>query len=690
MNSPSAALVWEIWRKNRWGFAALILILAMCASLRFYVGHLEGHAEHLKARVGNVFEGTLPTMQVLPLSPTGLVASTVQLKLESTVIYDGAIRPDDEIAWFGVPGKPDWIRITLNGTNLFEGQRPLISPLSWVEADGSKGRMPISPASGMMMNEFTRGGGRKGWMPISPLSPVTDEIEGATATAESWRQTALGWSILMIGFSGLVVFGMFGCAEPTSLRGFTGIPPRKFTLPVSTATLVAWPMTLGAVTIVLLYIGWSRLAVNPVLPAGITVSDSYNLSLALAGLAGFQAIVWGLPSFPKTRVGLLTSLILGLVALLGMPFFLQQGARVESIAQWDALQPTLMLGFVLIWFASVVAAYFGAAKERCGAWSGWRWPAILSRPIKWLSPPSLDYLGAFHAQVWMEWRRNGRLSVAVWVLVLVVFLGVDVFTKSIDAPWTLEIEGIVSVAFVAWGALAGLNLARDGGSKELALSSFMASRPLTTGSLLAAKILAGAAIWPMAALAFVVCVVVASIVIPSEVQMLTQMLTHESTGVGIGSSFGIIVVGLALSLNVFVGILPLCLSGRIPGFPWSLLPLLMLYGLLFNAYAWFMRHAELFGWMFGLAMLALLIKLVVAFWGFRRSVRLRMISSWFVIGYLAFWLIATTVLVALALVRVQRAGWSSDVLTMLPAAALAIPLARIGVSPLALAMNRHR
>ena len=33
MNSPSAALIWEIWRKNRWGFALLLVLLAVCTAL---------------------------------------------------------------------------------------------------------------------------------------------------------------------------------------------------------------------------------------------------------------------------------------------------------------------------------------------------------------------------------------------------------------------------------------------------------------------------------------------------------------------------------------------------------------------------------------------------------------------------------------------------------------------------------
>ena len=162
---------------------------------------------------------------------------------------------------------------------------------------------------------------------------------------------------------------------------------------------------------------------------------------------------------------------------------------------------------------------------------------------------------------------------------------------------------------------------------------------------------------------------------------------------------------LLISLHIFIGILPLCLSGRIPGFPWSLLPLLLLVGGVFTGFSWWwgllITIPPFFSWwwgtgagelgllLYGLAPLGVL-KLGVACWAFWRSLRLRLVSPAFVGGYLAFWL-AGTGLVAFGLCRVMN-FWHvfPSVVVWIPVAGLAVPLARIALSPLALALNRHR
>src|SRR5438309_11562230 len=46
MNS-SAALIWEIWRKNRWGFALLVVLLAVCMALSGVVVQLQQKVDRL-------------------------------------------------------------------------------------------------------------------------------------------------------------------------------------------------------------------------------------------------------------------------------------------------------------------------------------------------------------------------------------------------------------------------------------------------------------------------------------------------------------------------------------------------------------------------------------------------------------------------------------------------------------------
>ncbi|MBI4327424.1 MAG: hypothetical protein HY674_19495, partial [Chloroflexi bacterium] len=354
MNSPATALLWEIWRKNRWGFVALLLLLAGCAALSVFVAHLTEKANRLVARPPILVSSTIAAGQVLSMSSAGLVAQVVQLRLESvgfrheappapkptaaattpvagqskadtitvnqasstatnapgtwaarwvafdpkaakpesTVVYEGILSPGDTFSWSGITGKENAIRLSLNATSLFEGRLPPKPTLAWSAAGGGQGDVALE---------------------LAPQAP--EEISLAIYTAESWREAGLAWSAVLMGFSVLVVFGIFGCSEPHEARGFTGLPPRRFTLPVRTSTLVGWPIALGGATVLILYFAWSRLVFRTLLPEGIRMPDLYLAALLLAGLAIFQALVWGLPSFPKTRVFLVTLLVLGLLSL---------------------------------------------------------------------------------------------------------------------------------------------------------------------------------------------------------------------------------------------------------------------------------------------------------------------------------------------------------------------------------------
>jgi hypothetical protein len=166
---------------------------------------------------------------------------------------------------------------------------------------------------------------------------------------------------------------------------------------------------------------------------------------------------------------------------------------------------------------------------------------------------------------------------------------------------------------------------------------------------------------------------------------------------------------LALSFQVFIGTLPLNLTGRIPGFPWSLLPLLLIIAGIINAGFWTLKflHGRDDRILLLLEILAVLVvlKLTVVFWGFWQALRRRLVSPRFVAGFVGLWvLVVVTVLPVILhtcnlhpiatvdpakLLAIHAMMLKMAVILMLNTI-LAIPLARIALSPLALAMNRHR
>ena len=637
----------------------MLLLLAICAALSLRVRYLKSEAARIEASFQNLSVGSLPATQVLAMSPTGVVAQTTQIKLGTKVIYEGLLSAGDVLSWKGFLGNDGpGMRLSLNSTNLYD----------------SLSGGPVALDSLLVLSVA---GGKQRTVLLSGTADYSEQVGLATATAESWRQSVLAWSAVLMGFSFLVVFGIFGCAEPHTARGFTGIPPRRFTLPVQTGSLVVCPVLLGCLTIVVLYFGWSRLVLPPLLPAAVKVPDLYFAALLPAGLVVFQALVWGLPSFPKTRICLITALILGLIPLAALPFV----THTEEATAWSVIQPKLPAVFAAVWLGAVAAAWFGVRQERRGGWGGAKDGGALAVLNRELRPP-LEFGSALHAQLWIEWRRNARLALGLWTLMVVIVLVADVCRVADPERFEIFANSAVSLGVLAapfWVLLTGLNLARDASSKRLALSSFTATRPLQTGALLSAKLLAGGVIWTLG-LAILALGFLASVAARGSLEEFPHV-PEVVTGVAIM---------VAVSLHFFAGILPLCLTGKIPGFPWSLLPLLIFYGLIGNAVSWFGHHEQFYGVAFGLVLCLLVVKLAVAYWGFRRAIGLRFVSLAFVAGYVVLWVIGAGVLVALAWIAVERTGWNREMVVLIPAAALAVPLARIALSPLALAMNRHR
>jgi hypothetical protein len=553
MNSPAKALLWEIWRKNRWGFALLVVLFAVCLGLSRYAAYMK---------------------------------ETVSL-----------------------------------GANL-------------------------------------------------PL---------AVAGAEYWLDAGLGWSSVLFGFSVLVMFAIFGCSEAHARIGFTGIPPRQFALPVRTRTLVLWPSLLGSVTVAVFSLAWSRFVLGPLLPEGMVVPDVYLAVLLPAGLAVFQALVWGLPSFPKTRAFLVVLLVLGLIPLAAIAFGMQLAAGSGWPAFWATWQPRLIVLFVLAWAAGIAVAWFGVRLERRGAWASWQRSARLGHLLRAWTPRSLDFGSPLHAQFWMEWRRNCRLALLVWTIVIWSILGLSWLLGGFNQHLYLSgvDDGLVfltTIGVIGCTAIMGLNLARDGASRKLACSSFVATRPIRSGELLTAKLLAGFAAWILAMLIFALSTLVVTVLAGPQLHV---------------SGLPVTMLLLAVSLNVFVGILPLSLSGRIPGLPWSLLPLVLIYGVLGQGLSWFNHHG-LQGLLFLLLLVAVVVKLWVAVWGFRRAIGLRLVGFGFVGAYVAFWLLGTGLLVLMAVWLLAQRWSLREAALLVPAAILVLPLARVALSPLALAMNRHR
>src|SRR5689334_13524713 len=95
----------------------------------------------------------------------------------------------------------------------------------------------------------------------------------------------------------LYLVWVFTFAEQDARKGFA-VPTRLFRLPISTGYLVGWLSVVGAATITLVYLGWTRLVHLP----RIDIFQGYpNLLIWLTLLLVAQGAVWALDGFPIVR-----------------------------------------------------------------------------------------------------------------------------------------------------------------------------------------------------------------------------------------------------------------------------------------------------------------------------------------------------------------------------------------------------
>ena len=463
----------------------------------------------------------------------------------------------------------------------------------------------------------------------------------------------------------VVTFAIFSYAESGAQISF---PTRTFALPVRTQLLVNCPIVLGVVGITLVHLAWAFLFLRP-LDAGYPL-DSFTLYWA-AALLTFQALLWCLANYPKSFV---------VVLVLAMALFVR--LAVLLFEDHDATRAIVCL--IMILPVAYLCARLGIRQQRRGQWQ-------IPEKAQWLTQAATGKLflrkrpfaTAAQAHLWMEWQRNAvapLISLGIGLLVVcagfVHLAALDDVGAAIASAWSY----IVCALLTLWAFISGVLLARDASSKSLALSSFLAARPVTSGELAFAKIkLAGRvslAGWLIYAIALFFWFNFFGPHPDLPIPRLDDSLVPAM-------SF----VALALSWHL-VGALPLWLTGRIESAAWAGLLLLGGYIAFGNVLQFLDKHFGLLvalPWLFTFGLIA---KILIAVWAFREANRRRLLSPRATVKYFAFWLLGTMCFVTIAAALCQGTVFPQPLVTL--GAALLLPLARVGLAPLALAWGRHR
>ena len=483
---------------------------------------------------------------------------------------------------------------------------------------------------------------------LGPGSATLDMGDGYIAFA------TVPFSFTFMYFIAVFSFGLNGdLAARQSIY-----PARLFTLPVSSAELARWPMALD------LPIAWPGVMMAVV-------------------LAWTQVFMWMPYGFRGLRVVLAVTVLIALDTLVIVAI----NYKVSETALVAFLAPQLPLAYF--------CACLVVARARRGVVPDWN---LFSRArLGEAAKPLAPFRSSAAAQLWFEWRRNGRSLPVMVALVLPFELGTLFITGFGSTAYVFEVLIAASFMPILMAGFAGATVSKANpfARDAYGLTPFEATKPITTVALIAAKL--KMAMWSTLA-AWVIAVTFMAIGFSwsGADSVLTDWWLWFVKHVGVPRAIvaALLVLGgltlatwLMLVQGLFVG-----LTGRewlikTSGFVWLVIfmtigPILESIADSTTALRWLWDYWTIFPAI--LVVLKMTAALVIA----SRLSRSGLIGDRALVAGAAGW---AAIVFALYGVFV----WWADTpilprYVFLLIAILAVPLVRISAAPLALAWNRHR
>jgi len=459
-------------------------------------------------------------------------------------------------------------------------------------------------------------------------------------------------------------------------------PARMFALPVTTAALAGWPMLYGTAVMAIL---WLATRLFAVWPSGFDVPLIWPALLAAALLAWTQALTWmpyGLPGV-RVVVAMLCLAALDAVVLLAINYKTPEPLMVAFLA------PQVPLAYLV--------ARFAVARARRGDVPDWR-PmfARLGQIADVLPRRRSRFRSPERAQLWFEWRRHGR-SLPALVGMLLPFELALLFAAG-DTPalvFVILLGVLVTPPFMAAFAAATVSKSNPHASDSYVMTPFIATRPLTSAALIAAK-LKMTILSTLAAWLLVFAAVPIALGLSDTGQTVVERASRLMEAVGTPRAIVIMMLLLFAFLvstwRQLVQSLYIGLSGRewiIKANAFMLLSFLVVIGPIVQ---WIIDNRDVWAalWDAFPWILAVLVgfKMSAAAWIATRLFHSRVLSDRTLVLGAGVWLGAVLALHGLLVWLVSTPLLARYFLALI--AILAIPLARLSAAPLALARNRHR
>lgn len=467
-------------------------------------------------------------------------------------------------------------------------------------------------------------------------------------------------------------------------------PTRFFTLPVRTEALVQGPMLYGTAAVALLVETAMLLARWP---WGIDTPVIWPALLAAVFLAWTQALMWMPYGVRGARVvvTVMWLVLLDVVVLLAIYF------KVSEPVMLAILAPQLPLAY---W-----TACYAVGRARRGDVPDWR-PAVAAGAAtngaetdgvaESRAPQATVFASPARAQLWFEWRLQGRTLPVLVAMVLPVELAL--FWIARDAPLLLlelVLFVLITPPLLAGFAATMVSKANPDARDSQAISPFLATKPLSSAALVAAKLQMAA--WStVATWALVLVATPLALWWSGNWPMVVEKTNRFVFVVGVprAAAFALlVVVGLmATTWKQLVQGLYLSLSGRTWIATATLLAAIALIIVIGPLAQWVVESddAQAAVWNALPVMLALPVasKMIAASWVAARLARSGLVTDRTLVRGAVRWLV--TVLLLYGVLAWMVTGPLVPQYFLVLLAILAVPLARLSAAPLALAWNRHR
>lgn len=538
-------------------------------------------------------------------------------------------------------------------------------------------------------------GHRRGFLGVLTALPVC--ALGAHWLAAPERNEWLSaLATVPLGFCLLALFVFFTFTEESREQKLAVFPVRLFSLPVRTVGLVAVPMISGALAVALFSVAWTTLVLSPL---GGSPALLRPAAILVTGLNLYLAAMWGLAHFRLGR--LFVCGVIGVLLVWGLVF--PEALMPEA---WAGLshggQHTVLLtgalalnsaAFVWAWTAVELQRHARPRATTGGIACRQTLGSATRTPLRPFSSPA-------QAQLWMEWRRNGRILPGVLLLLLVVGLPVLPLVIEFNPANTLQVAGWMILAPLALATVLGKAFAVvDFWSQDLSLPPFVAVRPQGSADLVFCKLRVAAL---STALAWGLLMVGLGIMLAfwGDAALGKDIWRQFRSDHSRAGQFLIALLALMallcitwrqLTVSLWLG-----LFGRVGVFSAAVVIGFALY---FVGLPWlanwalgqdFLRWETRVPWdWFIWAITAMFVgKMGLASWSWNKSYHRGLVSAQRILGYWGFWVASTACLVALIVLALPGYPWIRNGLALF--GLLWMPLARTGLATLSLSANRHR